>query len=105
MTVVEVDAVYTKPVTTDTILIAPGQTTNVSLTASASDYKGKQFFILANPYATGQGTFDNTTLAGILTYSKHVLFNTSHLNSSSNFTNALMPKLPVFNDTSFATNF
>ncbi|KRH55816.1 hypothetical protein GLYMA_06G284300v4 [Glycine max] len=32
LTVVEVDAVYTKPFKTDTILIAPGQTTNVLLT-------------------------------------------------------------------------
>lgn len=105
MTVVEADAVYTKPVTTNTIMIAPGQTTNVLLTASASDYKGKQFFILASPYATGQGTFDNSTLAGILSYSSHTEFNTSHLNSTTNFTNAIMPKLPVFNDTAFATNF
>ena len=105
MAVVEVDAVYTKPVTTDTIMIAPGQTTNVLLTASASDYKDKQFFIAATPYATGQGTFYNTTPAAILSYYKHVHFNTSHLNSSSNFSNIILPKLPVFNDTAFATNF
>lgn len=34
MTVVEVDAVYTKPFTTQAILIAPGQTTNVLLQAN-----------------------------------------------------------------------
>ncbi|MQL73785.1 hypothetical protein Taro_006135 [Colocasia esculenta] len=36
LTVVEVDAVYTKPFKTDTILVAPGQTTNVLLSADRS---------------------------------------------------------------------
>lgn len=35
-TVVEVDAVYTKPFKTGTLLITPGQTTNVLLTADQS---------------------------------------------------------------------
>jgi laccase len=34
MTVVEVDAVYTKPFTTQSILIGPGQTTNVLVKAN-----------------------------------------------------------------------
>lgn len=36
MTVVEIDAVYTKPFTTQAILIAPGQTTNVLVKADQS---------------------------------------------------------------------
>ena len=41
LTVVEVDAVYVKPFTVDTLLIAPGQTTNVLLAA-------KTFYPAAN---------------------------------------------------------
>lgn len=101
LTVVEVDAVYTKPFSTDTILISPGQTTNVLLKAHSHPLNhSKHFFIAARPYATGQGTFDNSTVAGILTYAKHKHLNISHLNAS-----AMLPKLPALNDTSFATNF
>ncbi|PIN23656.1 Multicopper oxidase [Handroanthus impetiginosus] len=42
LTVVEIDAVYTKPFTTSAIMIAPGQTTNVLLTAD------QLFFAIAN---------------------------------------------------------
>eukprot|EP01018_Ginkgo_biloba_P031591 Gb_00462 [translate_table: standard] len=99
LTVVEADAVYTKPFKTDSILITPGMTTNVLLTA-ASHHHAKQFLIAARPYVTGQGTFDNSTVAGILNYgSKHIKhFNISHLNSS-------LPKLPALNDTSYAANY
>nr|BBM95899.1 laccase [Chamaecyparis obtusa] len=101
VTVVEVDAVYTKPFKTDIFLITPGQTTNVLLTAhpNTSLHHHKNFAIAARPYATGQGTFDNTTIAGILTYSKKKHFNFTH------FKNSTLPKLPAFNDTSFATNY
>jgi len=65
---VDVDAVYIKPITLETIIITPGQTTNVLLTTKPS-YPGATYYMLAAPYSTARpGTFDNTTVAGILEY-------------------------------------
>ncbi|KAK8926559.1 Laccase-22 [Platanthera zijinensis] len=47
LTVVEVDAVYTKPFTTDTVVITPGQTTNVLLT---TDKTAGQYMVTASPF-------------------------------------------------------
>ncbi|RZC09553.1 Laccase-4 [Glycine soja] len=47
LTVVEVDAVYTKPFKTDTILIAPGQTTNVLLTTK---HETGKYLVAASPF-------------------------------------------------------
>jgi laccase len=66
-TVVEADAVYVKPFDTKTLLIAPGQTTNVLL-KTKPHHPNAKFFMTARPYVTGQGTFDNSTVAGILEY-------------------------------------
>ncbi|XP_058099314.1 laccase-17-like [Magnolia sinica] len=99
ITVVEVDAIYVKPFEINTILITPGQTTNVLLKAKPQ-YPNATFLMEARPYATGQGTFDNSTTAGILEYERP--------NSSSSNTNPspqLRPTLPALNDTSFAANF
>ncbi|KAJ4752494.1 Laccase [Rhynchospora pubera] len=101
LTVVEVDAVYVKPFATKTLLITPGQTTNVLLTTHAQ-YPNANFFMEARPYVTGQGTFDNSTVAGILEYENPKSF------SSSSFQKNLplyKPTLPAVNDTSFASNF
>ena len=57
----------------------------------------------ARPYATGQGTFDNTTVAGILEY--EIPSNTHHSASSLKKLPLLKPILPALNDTSFATKF
>ncbi|KAK8316181.1 hypothetical protein V6Z11_A13G024400 [Gossypium hirsutum] len=67
LTVVDVDAVYVKPFEIETLLITPGQTTNVILKTKPS-YPNATFFMTARPYVTGQGTFDNSTVAGILEY-------------------------------------
>ncbi|KAI3896072.1 hypothetical protein MKX03_005891 [Papaver bracteatum] len=98
LTVVDADAVYVKPFETDTILITPGQTTNVLLKAKPY-YPKASFVMAARPYVTGQGTFDNSTTTGILEY-----ISPSSIQSTS--------KLPIFgatlpplNDTSAATNF
>nr|AAK37828.1 laccase [Pinus taeda] len=96
LTVVEVDAVYVKPFQTDTLLITPGQTTNVLLTANATSGKNKQFVIAASPFVTGSGTFDNSTVAGIVSYNSHKFKNSSTI---------ILPKFPSFNDTNFAANF
>ncbi|KAK1293337.1 Laccase-17 [Acorus calamus] len=99
VTVVEADAVYVKPFDTDVILIAPGQTTNVLLETHNS-YSNATFLMEARPYATGLGTFDNTTTAAILEYDHHP-------NSRYHIKQLplLRPKLPSLNDTAYATSF
>ena len=99
---VEVDAIYVKPFETDTILIAPGQTTNVLL-KTKSHYPNATFFMSARPYATGQGTFDNSTVAGILEY--EIPLHSLHSTTSMSKLQLFKPILPTLNDTSFATKF
>ncbi|RWW50956.1 hypothetical protein BHE74_00042737 [Ensete ventricosum] len=67
VTVVETDANYVKPFDADTVLVTPGQTTNVVLHSNPT-FPNATFLFAARPYATGQGTFDNTTTAGVLEY-------------------------------------
>ncbi|KAF6137825.1 hypothetical protein GIB67_040533 [Kingdonia uniflora] len=100
-TVVDADAVYVKPFNTKTILITPGQTSNVLLKTKLH-YPRAKFLMSARPYVTGSGTFDNSTTAGILEYesSSTVVSTTSVKNLK-----LYKPVLPVLNDTSFATNF
>ncbi|XP_058215187.1 laccase-17-like [Rhododendron vialii] len=96
LTIVDADAVYVKPFETNTLLIAPGQTTNVLLKTKPRS-PDATFLMAARPYATGLGAFDNSTTAGIL-----------HYESTSKSTKNLpifKPSLPPLNDTSFATNF
>lgn len=99
LTVVEADAVYVKPFQSNIILIAPGQTTNVLL--KTKDHSPNvSFFMLARPYSTAaSGTFDNTTVAGVLEYE-----NPANSPSSKNLP-ILRPSIPRINDTSFAANF
>ncbi|KAJ7961446.1 Laccase [Quillaja saponaria] len=102
LTVVEADAVYVKPFHTSTILIALGQTPNVLLMAK-SQSPNATFFMTARPYVTGLGTFDNSTVAGILEY-EHPS-KTLHSSPSIKKLQLFKPVLPVLNDTSFAANF
>ncbi|XP_073149999.1 laccase-17-like [Henckelia pumila] len=95
LTVVDADAVYVKPFKTNTILIAPGQTTNVLLRTKPK-FPGATFLMTARPYVTGPGTFDNSTVAGILEYESDGQMKTLPL---------YKPVLPPLNDTSFATKF
>jgi laccase len=100
LTVVEADAVYVKPFETNTILIAPGQTTNVLL-KTKPNFPNATFFMTARPYVTGLGTFDNSTVAGILQYE----FSSKTKTLSIKKLPLFKPILPPLNDTSFATNF
>ncbi|KAI4373501.1 hypothetical protein MLD38_011620 [Melastoma candidum] len=95
VTVVDVDAVYVKPFDTETIIIAPGQTSNVLLKTKPSSPHAT-FMMLARPYVTGQGTFDNSTVAGILEYEPPLKMKKLPL---------LKPVLPALNDTAFVANF
>ncbi|XP_068641583.1 laccase-17-like [Aristolochia californica] len=100
LTVVDADALYVKPFDTETLLITPGQTTNVLLKTKPF-YPNASFLMAARPYATGLGTFDNTTTAGILEYHKP----NSSSSTKSNPLALLKPQLPALNDTAFAANF
>ncbi|RZB84239.1 Laccase-2 [Glycine soja] len=57
MTVFEADATYIKPFDSDIILIGQGQTTNVVL-KTKPEYTNATFFMLARPFFTGKGTFE-----------------------------------------------
>ncbi|XP_042411746.1 laccase-17-like isoform X2 [Zingiber officinale] len=98
LTVVETDACYVKPLDVDVVLVTPGQTTNVLL-RTASALPNASFLLAIRPYATGQGTFDNTTAAGILEYQN------SNGRSSLKNIPLFKPKLPALNDTAYAANY
>ncbi|KAL3750728.1 hypothetical protein ACJRO7_011684 [Eucalyptus globulus] len=102
LTVVEADATYLKPFETETLLIAPGQTTNV-LIKTKPYYPKATFLMTARPYVTGLGTFDNSTVAGILEYEPPL--NEPHQSPSIKQLPLFKPTLPPLNDTAFATNF
>ncbi|XP_042513302.1 laccase-17-like [Macadamia integrifolia] len=100
LTVVEADAIYVKPFKTDTVLITPGQTTNVLLKTKHHYLPTATFLMAARPYAT-IATFDNSTTAGILEYEQP--FNSS--NNNKKRLGLFKPTLPVFNDTTYSENF
>ncbi|EPS65618.1 hypothetical protein M569_09159, partial [Genlisea aurea] len=66
MTVVEVDAVYVKPFTTHTVLLTPGQTTNVII--SATQGSGK-YMVAVSPFMDNPSlAVDNITATATLQY-------------------------------------
>lgn len=93
LTVVEVDASYTKPFKTNTVLIAPGQTTNVLLTAHKSSGR---YLVAASPFMDSPIAVDNTTATAFLHYS-------GGLASSASPTTLTTP--PPLNATPIAANF
>ncbi|XP_051204131.1 laccase-4-like [Lolium perenne] len=100
LTIVEVDAVYVKPLTVDTLVISSGQTTNVLLTTKLL-YPNASFYMSATGYSVDRppAYFDNTTVSGILEYRNP---------STSSFRKELpifSPTLPPFNDTKFVVSF
>ncbi|KAJ4704491.1 Laccase [Melia azedarach] len=66
LTVVEVDALYVKPFKTDTVVIAPGQTTNVLVTA---DKNSGKYLVAASPFMDAPVAVDNVTATATLHYS------------------------------------
>ncbi|XP_021647153.2 laccase-4 isoform X1 [Hevea brasiliensis] len=91
LTVVEVDATYVKPFKTETVLITPGQTTNVLLTADRSSGK---YLVAASPFMDAPIAVDNVTASATLHYSGTL---------SSVATTLTAP--PPQNATPVATNF
>ncbi|XP_008778964.2 laccase-17-like [Phoenix dactylifera] len=101
LTIVDVDAVYVKPFDTDTLILAPGQTTNVLLRSKPS-FPHATFLMAARPYATGSGTFDNSTVSGFLEYQDPRTSSTASFNKKLPL---FKPSLPSLNDTAFVANF
>ncbi|KAF5476226.1 hypothetical protein F2P56_007959 [Juglans regia] len=66
LTIVEVDATYVKPVKLDTIVIAPGQTTNALITA---DQNSGKYLVAASPFMDSPIAVDNLTATATLHYS------------------------------------
>ncbi|KMT11987.1 hypothetical protein BVRB_5g099490 [Beta vulgaris subsp. vulgaris] len=66
LTVVEVDATYVKPFKTDTIVISPGQTTNVILEAN-NKAMGK-YLVVVSPFMDAPVPVDNATGFATLRY-------------------------------------
>ncbi|KAF5953660.1 hypothetical protein HYC85_006516 [Camellia sinensis] len=91
LTVVEVDATYVKPFKIDTIVVAPGQTTNVILTA---DRNAGKYIVAASPFMDAPIAVDNTTATATLHYSGTLA------NSPTTFTTT-----PPKNATPIANNF
>ncbi|KAF4353336.1 laccase-4 [Cannabis sativa] len=65
LTVVEVDALYVKPFSIETIVIAPGQTTNVLVTA---DKNSGKYLVTASPFMDAPIAVDNATATATLHY-------------------------------------
>lgn len=91
MTVVEIDAVYTKPFSTNAILIAPGQTTNVLLRANRPPGR---YFMATRPFMDAPIAVDNRTATAILQYK-----------GIPNTIIPTLPHLPLQNDTAFALTY
>ncbi|GKC38587.1 laccase-11-like protein [Tanacetum coccineum] len=91
MTVVEIDAVYTKPFSTNALLIAPGQTTNVIV--SANQAPGR-YFMAVRPFQDVPIPVDNKTATAIFQYKN---IPTTVIPT--------LPHLPLPNDTAFALSY
>jgi laccase len=93
LTVVSVDAMYTKPMTRDYICISPGNTMDVLLHANQEP---SHYYMAARAYSSGVGIdFDNTTTTAIVQYK----------GSSTPLSTPSLPYLPDYNDTSAAFDF
>ncbi|CAH1432478.1 unnamed protein product [Lactuca virosa] len=99
-TVVDTDASYVKPFKTDTIFIAPGQTTDVLLKTKSPNSNVK-FLMAARPYSTAaSGTFDNTTVIGVLEYGGSQI-----TPGNSSIQSLPLPQFPPINATAYVANW
>ncbi|KAF2297484.1 hypothetical protein GH714_024241 [Hevea brasiliensis] len=92
LTVVGQDGAYLKPITTDYIMITPGQTMDVLVTANQAP---SYYYMSSNPFFDSVAPFDNTTSTAILQY-------------KGNFTRPSsipFPTLPSITNDSAASNF
>nr|XP_043636543.1 laccase-7-like isoform X6 [Erigeron canadensis] len=92
LTVVGADAAYTNPYVTDVILLGPGQTTDVLLTANQAP---GLYYMAARPYASAVGvSINSNTTTAILAYQ-----------NASQTSTPVLPVLPALNDTPTAFTF
>ncbi|XP_051143331.1 laccase-12-like [Andrographis paniculata] len=97
LTVVAADASYVKPFVTSVLMLGPGQTTDVLITA---DQPPARYYIAARAYATAQGVpFDNTTTTAVLEYIS------APCAARGVVIDPVAPAMPAFNDTVTATAF
>nr|GMC65670.1 laccase-12-like [Ipomoea batatas] len=96
MRVVGADASYLKPFNTSVIMLGPGQTVDVLITANREP--GRGYYMAARAFDSSRGVapFDNTTTTSIL-----------HIGSGVKISPILpiLPSLPDYNDTATATAF
>ncbi|XP_076939763.1 laccase-7-like [Bidens hawaiensis] len=91
LTVVAVDAAYTNPFPTDVVVVGPGQTTDVLVTANQVS---GLYYMAAHPYASAAAVqFNQNTTTAILAY------------PNATQTTPILPNLPAFNDTPTAFTF
>ncbi|KAK3445118.1 hypothetical protein EUGRSUZ_B02795 [Eucalyptus grandis] len=91
LTIVEVDATYVKPFKTDTIVIAPGQTTNALI---STDQSSGKYMVAASPFMDSPIAVDNMTATATLHYSGTLAA-----------TSTTLTKTPPQNATAVANNF
>ncbi|EEF35291.1 laccase-14 [Ricinus communis] len=65
LTLVGMDAAYQKPFTTDYLMITPGQTMDVLLTANANP---SQYYMVSTPYFDSFAEFDDSTVYAVVQY-------------------------------------
>ncbi|KAJ6952572.1 laccase-14-like [Populus alba x Populus x berolinensis] len=93
LTVVGQDAAYIKPITTNYIMITPGQTMDILVTANQPP---SYYYIASHSFADGPlAPYDKTTTTAIFQY------NGNYSRPSS----IPLPVLPIFNDTAAADNY
>ncbi|PWZ18954.1 hypothetical protein Zm00014a_023910 [Zea mays] len=99
LTVVQADASYVKPFAAATLVISPGQTMDVLLTAAAASAAAQSsaFAIAVAPYTNTVGTFDNTTAVAAVEYGPR--------QSAAALRSLPLPALPRYNDTAAVANF
>ena len=93
LTVVGQDAAYIKPITTNYIMITPGQTMDILVSANQTP---SEYYMASRTFADGTGPpFDNTTTTAILQY-----------NGNYTTPSAIpLPLLPRFNDSAAAESY
>ncbi|KAJ3695600.1 hypothetical protein LUZ60_000977 [Juncus effusus] len=99
LTIVGTDASYTKPYTTDLIMIIPGQTMDILLDANQlpTSSSPSRYYIVAHPYNNGNPgvPYDGNLTTAILEYKTNNNYHAKPIQAS----------LPVVNDTDAATAF
>ncbi|PKI69968.1 laccase-14-like [Punica granatum] len=92
LTLVAQDASYLKPVSVDYIMISPGQTMDVLVTANQTN---SHYYMMGSPFADTTAPFDNTTTTAIFQYKGNYTPPTTPAS----------PSLPVYNNKSAVGNF